>query len=103
MIKQGYAYAYTKYPFDSKLMEEFKQYEKEAKEKELGLWSPDACAEVANPTELKTNAPKADSQVVYTTQIQEKVGKSFTWVNGIYFLIGITIMGGISLIWIRKK
>jgi len=34
MIKQGYAYAYTKYPFNAtlmKLMKLFKQYERDAK------------------------------------------------------------------------
>jgi len=43
MIKQGFAYAYTKYPFDVALMEEFRQYEKEARENKLGLWAPGAC------------------------------------------------------------
>ena len=36
IIKQGYGFAYTKYPF--KYMEEFRQYEREAKEKRRGLW-----------------------------------------------------------------
>lgn len=38
IIKQGYGFAYTKYPF--KYLEEFRQYEKEAREIEIGLWSP---------------------------------------------------------------
>ena len=37
IIKQGYGFAYTKYPF--KYLEEFKQYERKAKESERGLWS----------------------------------------------------------------
>jgi endonuclease YncB( thermonuclease family) len=36
IIKQGYGFAYTKYPF--KYLEQFKEYEKQAREKELGLW-----------------------------------------------------------------
>jgi len=36
LIKQGYAFAYTKYPF--KYKEEFKEYEKQARKHELGLW-----------------------------------------------------------------
>lgn len=36
IIKQGYGFAYTKYPF--KYMDEFKAYEREAREKGLGLW-----------------------------------------------------------------
>jgi micrococcal nuclease len=36
IIKQGYGFAYTKYPF--KYMEEFRAYEREARENERGLW-----------------------------------------------------------------
>jgi len=36
IIKQGYGFAYIKYPF--KYLEQFKTYEKEAREKGLGLW-----------------------------------------------------------------
>jgi endonuclease YncB( thermonuclease family) len=36
LIKQGYGFAYTKYPF--KYMEEFRQYESKARENGRGLW-----------------------------------------------------------------
>jgi micrococcal nuclease len=36
IIKQGYGFAYTKYPF--KYVEEFRQYEREARENGRGLW-----------------------------------------------------------------
>jgi micrococcal nuclease len=36
IIKQGYGHAYTKYPF--KYLEEFRQYEREARENKIGLW-----------------------------------------------------------------
>lgn len=36
LIKQGYGFAYTKYPF--KYLEEFRQYERQARENERGLW-----------------------------------------------------------------
>ena len=36
IIKQGYGFAYTKYRF--RYMEKFRQYEKEARENERGLW-----------------------------------------------------------------
>jgi len=36
IIKNGYGFAYTKYPF--KYMKEFRKYEIEAREKGLGLW-----------------------------------------------------------------
>ena len=36
IIKQGYGFAYTKYPF--KYMEEFRRYEREARENKRGFW-----------------------------------------------------------------
>ena len=36
IVKQGYGFAYTKYPF--KYMEDFRKYEKEARENKRGLW-----------------------------------------------------------------
>ena len=36
IIKQGYGFAYTRYPF--KYMEEFRLYEREAREKKRGMW-----------------------------------------------------------------
>ena len=36
IIKQGYGFAYTKYPF--KYLEEFRKYEREARENGRGLW-----------------------------------------------------------------
>lgn len=36
IIKQGYGFAYTKYPF--RYLAEFKRYEKEAREQRRGLW-----------------------------------------------------------------
>jgi len=36
IIKQGYGFAYTRYPF--KYLDEFRRYEKEARENRRGLW-----------------------------------------------------------------
>jgi micrococcal nuclease len=36
IIKQGYGFAYTRFPF--KYLEEFRSYEKEARENRKGLW-----------------------------------------------------------------
>jgi len=36
LIKQGYGHAYTRYSF--KYLEQFRKYEKEAREKKRGLW-----------------------------------------------------------------
>ena len=37
IIKQGYGFAYTKYPF--KYLDDFRRYEKEARDNSRGLWS----------------------------------------------------------------
>lgn len=36
IIKQGYGFAYTRFPF--KYLDEFREYEKQARESKLGLW-----------------------------------------------------------------
>jgi micrococcal nuclease len=36
IIKQGYGFAYTRFPF--KYLEEFRRYEREARENGRGLW-----------------------------------------------------------------
>jgi len=36
IIKQGYGFVYTKYPF--KYLEEFRKYERKAREEGKGLW-----------------------------------------------------------------
>ncbi|MFQ5454606.1 MAG: thermonuclease family protein [Nitrospirota bacterium] len=36
IIKQGYGYVYTRFPF--KYMDEFRKYEKDARENNIGLW-----------------------------------------------------------------
>lgn len=38
LIKQGYGHAYTRFPF--KYLDEFRKYEKEARESNKGLWRP---------------------------------------------------------------
>ncbi len=40
MISDGYAHAYTRFPFDE--MEEYRRAERDARENERGLWSDDA-------------------------------------------------------------
>lgn len=38
LIKQGYGFAYTKFPF--KYLDDFRAYEKDARENQRGLWAP---------------------------------------------------------------
>lgn len=41
MLKQGFASSYTKFPHPK--LEEFNQYQKEARDNNKGLWSPETC------------------------------------------------------------
>lgn len=44
IIKQGYGFAYTSFPFTK--VDEFRQYQKQAQDQKLGLWS--SCQPAAN-------------------------------------------------------
>lgn len=57
LIKNGYAYAYTKYPFDR--MEEFKGYEAAARVGKKGLWADGVCVTKQPESVAPTPAPAA--------------------------------------------
>ena len=60
IIKQGYGFAYTQFPF--KYLEQFRQYEREARENERGLWG-----------QKDKDKPKADTEnIVYITRTGKK-------------------------------
>lgn len=40
IVKQGYGHAYTRFPF--KYLEEFREYEREAREQKRGLWAEES-------------------------------------------------------------
>ena len=61
IIKQGYGFAYTRFPF--MYLEEFRQYEKEAREKERGLWAP---KEESKPEKV------SEDTIVYITRTGKK-------------------------------
>jgi len=64
IIKQGYGFAYTIYPF--KYMEEFRRYEREARENKRGLWA-------GGEQKTVVTKPKADdSTIVYITRTGKK-------------------------------
>lgn len=44
IIKQGYGFAYTSFPFTK--LDEFRQYQKQAQDQKLGLWG--SCQPIAN-------------------------------------------------------
>lgn len=60
LVKQGYAYAYLKYP--SERGEEFLAYQKEAREQKRGLWGDEQAAK-----EVKADKEKALPGTVYVT------------------------------------
>lgn len=64
IIKQGYGFAYTIFPF--KYLEEFRQYEKEARENERGLWA--AKEEIKPKDQIKAN----EDTIVYITKTGKK-------------------------------
>lgn len=53
LIKQGYGFAYVSFPFTK--MEEFKQYQKQASDNNIGLWSPGLCQIKDQNGRFKTN------------------------------------------------
>ncbi|MFH1509515.1 MAG: thermonuclease family protein [bacterium] len=67
MIKQGYAYAYLKYPVS--MTDKYKEYEKQARESKIGLWAEDTCngsTELIEPEPIST--PPVQDKVDETTQ-----------------------------------
>ncbi|HEC87933.1 MAG TPA: nuclease [Thermoplasmata archaeon] len=48
LIKEGYAHAYLKYPFDEACMTYFKKLENDAREAKKGLWAPQKTSKTKN-------------------------------------------------------
>lgn len=66
MISEGYAHEYT-YAVPYKYQAEFKQAEKEAREGNKGLWSPNTCSgDTSSAVTSTTTAPKATTQPIVT-------------------------------------
>lgn len=64
IIKQGYGFAYTQFPF--KYLEQFREYEKEARENNRGLWGPKE--EIKPENQAKAN----EDTIVYITKTGKK-------------------------------
>jgi len=64
IIKQGYGFAYTQFPF--KYLEEFRGYEKEARENNRCLWAPKE--EIKPKDQIKAN----EDTIVYITKTGKK-------------------------------
>jgi len=74
MIQDGYAYAYTKYPFENAKMEEYKAAENEARLAKRGLWADGACND--DPVEKEqtvatTTSSLPDTPIRITTTSEE--------------------------------
>ena len=83
IIRQGYGHAYTKYPFDDKLMTLFRAYEKDAREAGRGLWDSadpidgkDTKAEKPEPKEGKGEVYLTATGTKYRTGTCRFVAKS---------------------------
>ncbi len=63
VVKQGYGFVYRYFPF--KYFDEFKQYEREARENEIGLWSD-------GEGEESPVAYENESDIVYITRAGKK-------------------------------
>lgn len=65
MISQGFAHEYT-YRIPYKYQAEFKQAERQAREKKLGLWADDACSVSSVTPQVQTQPPTSKSSGTYT-------------------------------------
>ena len=84
MIAQGFAHEYT-YNLPYKYQSQFKKAEKEAREKELGLWSPSTCSVNTSSSSLNQNfQPSPTVQI-----IQQQTGQSGQAVSSDYKPTGI--------------
>ena len=69
VIRQGYGFAYTRYPF--KYLEQFRTLEREARVTNRGLWAPDA--KTAPSAQSSSGSPHASEPViVYVTRTGTK-------------------------------
>ncbi len=69
IIRQGYGFAYTRYPF--KYLEQFRKLEREARAGNRGLWAPDA--KTAPPARSRSGSQHASEPVMaYVTRTGTK-------------------------------
>lgn len=84
IIKQGYGFAYTWFPF--KYLDEFRKYEREAREKELGLWKANmsyssAPAAYSQSQEIVYVGSRNSDKYHYPSCVWAKRIKSSNWVT----------------------
>ncbi|MCK4554515.1 thermonuclease family protein [Candidatus Parcubacteria bacterium] len=103
MIKQGYAYAYLKYSFDNDKMSSYKDYEKQAREKELGLWAPGVCDNPIKkePTVLGIINKDKESEKGLAPKAEESNEDDFE--GGFLMGVIVTLFGVIGYKIIKKR
>lgn len=69
IIKQGYGFAYTRFPF--KYMEDFRQYERQAKTEGRGLWQREKKERTASPTQPAPVSPTRVELVAESKAVEE--------------------------------
>lgn len=92
MVKQGYAYSYRQYP--TKFLEKFNNFEKYARENNLGLWG--SCQFTPMPTKpvIKKTTPKNIAPTAsYIQPTQVNFGGTTSSVNGEFSCSGKTTCG----------
>ncbi len=81
IVKQGYGHAYTQYPF--KYLEQFRGYEREARELRRGLWgaqgSGGAESLLAPPKPASSNQCQATTKRGTQCSRQAQSGRSYCW------------------------
>ena len=80
IVRQGYGHAYTQYPFQ--YMEQFRSYERAAREAEKGLWGPDvpgvsAAGALATPQVVKGSETQSTEQTEEVTVYITRSGAKY--------------------------
>ncbi len=99
LIKQGYGFAYTRFPF--KYMEEFRQYEREARSEGRGLWqrekkTPSIEPVTNDPVSLDENIVSVPVENKTTTPHKKKTAKPEVMAENRAHPEGCDIKGNIS-------
>ncbi|MBU1118935.1 thermonuclease family protein [Patescibacteria group bacterium] len=117
MVKEGYAYAYTSFPFT--FLEQFKQDQSEAKENGKGLWADGVCG-LSNNEEQRMGLAESTNEAVEADNQEEEVSdesdqvittktsvqnKNILWLVAfpiILILVGVSATGVVVYLWRRK-
>lgn len=102
MIRDGYAYAYTKYPFEQKMMDRYVDAQKEARENNRGLWAPSICetdprVAAFRSTNTTTNQSTASGETKNANETKASSPESKSAQRG-DTIFGLTLVAGIAVL-----